>query len=132
MQNDPINTFNHILELIGYEDNKEEFVKEFFELCQKQTVLDLVKSLPEEKQNELKEKLSVQLDSSKANNVSAVLDQLKTLPDGANEYFTEEQRVAAFQKAVENGFKNYLSEVMPTLSEEKKSELQNYLKSLSN
>lgn len=48
MNQNPKNLFLQVLNIIGYADNKEEFADKFFQLCEQQTMANLVKSLPEE------------------------------------------------------------------------------------
>lgn len=106
-----------ILEIIDYPDGKEEFADKFLDLCQQQAVVDLVKSLPEDKQNQLTDQLLK--DSS---------DQAKSL---LQQTFSSEQSKEVLKKATEEVFKAYLEKVSPSLNDQQKSKLDSYLKSLS-
>ena len=118
MNQNPRDIFLQVLNIIGYTNDKEEFTNKFFQLCEQQTVLSLIKSLPQDKQTSLQTELSKQ-----------------TIPDPSNlllkKYFTEEQIANALQKATEETFNSYLQTVMPTLNDKQRTELGTYLKTLS-
>ncbi len=96
-----------VLDIIGYIDNKEDFTNKFFQLCKQQAIVDLVKSLPSDKQTALESNSSL-----------------------LKEYFSEEQMADALEKATRETFQSYLQEIIPTLNDKQKSELEIYLKSL--
>lgn len=106
-----------ILDLVGYGENKEGFADELLSLCQQQTLVDLVKSLPEEKQILLEKTLSSQ---TSPQNIEQVL----------KENFTEEAILQALKKATENIIKGYLQTISPHLSDTQKKNLQTYIQTL--
>ena len=117
MNQNPRDIFLQVLNIIGYTNDKEEFTNKFFQLCEQQTVVSLIKSLPQDKQTSLQTELSKQ-----------------TIPDPSNtllkKYFSEEQIVNTLQKATEETFSSYLQTVMPTLNDKQRTELETYLKNL--
>ncbi|MBI2613617.1 MAG: hypothetical protein HYW62_02500 [Candidatus Levybacteria bacterium] len=100
-----------ILEIIGYSDDKDAFVDEFLKNVQMQSVIDLIQSLPQDKQSEIKEKLAqIQNDQNKAS------DLLKA-------YFTEEQIQEALKNSSKKAMEEYIKAINPTLSSAQKNNL---------
>lgn len=118
MIQNPRELFLQVLEIIGYSDDREEFTNKFFQLCEQQTIVNLLKSLPQDKQDTL------QAESAK-----------QTDPDPNNlllkKYFTQEQVATNLQEATRETFNSYLQTVIPTLNNKQKTDLETYLKSLS-
>lgn len=108
--------FLQVLNIIGYSDNKEEFASKFFQLCEQQTIINLIKSLPQDKQTALQAELSKQTNP-----------QLNNLL--LKKYFSNEQVASSLEQATKQTFENYLQTIIPTLSGEQKVKLQSYLKS---
>lgn len=108
MIKNPRELFLQVLEIIGYSDGREEFTNKFFQLCEQQAIVNLVKSLPQDKQTD---------------------------PDPNNlllkKYFTQEQVATNLQEATRETFNSYLQTVIPTLNNKQKTDLETYLKSLS-
>lgn len=108
MIQNPRELFLQVLEIIGYSDDREEFTNKFFQLCEQQAIVNLVKSLPQDKQTD---------------------------PDPNNlllkKYFTQEQVATNLQEATRETFNSYLQTVIPTLNNKQKTDLETYLKSLS-
>jgi len=107
-----------ILDLVGYGENKEEFADELLSLCQQQALVDLIKSLPEEKQTLLEKTLSQQPNPQ---NIDQVL----------KDNFTEEQILESLKKATENTIQTYLLTISPHLSDLQKNNLKTYIQSLT-
>ncbi len=118
MNKTPREIFLQVLEIIGYSDNKEEFTNKFLQLCEQQTIVNLVKSLPEDKQAALHTESAKQI-----------------IPDASNsllkKYFTLEQITANLQEATKETFNDYLQNIIPTLNDKQKNDLETCLKSLS-
>lgn len=106
------------LDIIGYEDDKEDFANKYVDGCYKKTIAGLLETLPKEKQDELTG--SITSDSSP--------EQIK---DILLKYFSQEQFTEALEKAVGDSFKEYIDSVTLTLSDSQKTELNSYLVSLS-
>ena len=107
-QTDPIQNIGKILEIIDYKDDKEKSATELLNLCEKQALADLVKGLPEEKRSSLNGELSNNED------VKSVL----------NNYFPNDQIANAIKAASEFVMKQYLEEIIPTLSEKQLASLE--------
>ncbi|MBU1000882.1 hypothetical protein KKE78_05835 [Patescibacteria group bacterium] len=112
------NIIIQILDIVGYGENKEDFADELLSLCQQQTLVDLVKSLPEEKRI-LLEKTS--FSQTNPQNIEQVL----------NENFTEEMILQALKNATENIIKTYLQTISPHLSDTQKKNLQTYIQTFT-
>lgn len=118
MNQNPRELFLEVLNIIGYSDDREEFTNQFFQLCEQQAIVNLVKSLPQDKQ------ATLQAESAKQTN-----------PDPNNlllkKYFTQEQIATNLEEATKVTFNSYLQTIIPTLNDKQKTELETYLKSLS-
>lgn len=111
------NIIQTTLDIIGYAEDKDEFVKKFIEGCDKKTIADQVSSLPPEKQEELKQELSK---SQSQEDIKGILAK----------YFSEEQYSQSLEKVTKSSFQEYIDSVMPALTEEQKKKLDSYLSSL--
>ncbi|MDD5147572.1 MAG: hypothetical protein PHV63_03460 [Candidatus Daviesbacteria bacterium] len=118
MSQKPKDIIIQILDLVGYGENKERFADELLSLCQQQALVDLVKSLPEEKQILLEKTLSQQPNPQ---NIDQVL----------KENFSEEEILEALKKATQNTIQAYLQTISPHLSDLQKNNLQTYIQSLT-
>ncbi len=108
-----------ILEIIGYSENKEAFVDEFLKNVQMQSVIDLIQSLPQDKQSEIKDQFSkIQNDQNKAS------DLLKS-------YFTEEQIQEALKNSSKTAMEEYIKAINPTLSSTQKNNLITFSQQLN-
>lgn len=100
-----------ILEIIGYSDNKNEFVDEFLKNIQMQSVIDLIQSLPQDQQSQIKKQLSVN-----PNDPNKAADVLKS-------YFNNEQIQEALKNASKTAMEEYIKAINPTLSSTQKNNL---------
>lgn len=107
-----------ILDIAGYGENKEDFADQLLSLCQQQASVDLIKSLPEERQTLLEKTLSQQPNPQ-------IIEQV--LKDN----FTEDAIFQALKKATENIIKDYLQTIAPHLSDPQKKDVQTYIQSLT-
>lgn len=108
-----------ILDIIGYLDDKQSFQDKFTKICQKQALLDLINSLPPDKQATLKQQLGSESDLQK---IGEILKQ----------YVSADEYDKTLKLASQTALDNYLQTVIPTLSDTQSAELQSYLKSLNN
>ena len=116
---DPKAILLRILDIIGYSEDKEKFATEFLQNVSMQSLLDLINSLPSDKQEEIKQKTSVLQNDPKA------------AQDLFNNYFTKQQIERALQNASKNAVTEYIKAIASTLSEEQKTNLTNYSQELN-
>ena len=116
---DPRKILLRILDIIGYSEDKEKFATEFLQNVSTQSLLDLITSLPQDKQEEIKQKISTLQNDPKATG-----DMIKT-------YFTEQQIENALQNSSKNAVIEYIKAIANTLSEEQKANLINYSQELN-
>lgn len=109
--NNPKNILLKILEIIGYSDNKEIFADEFLKNIQAQSVIDLIQSLPQDKQSQIKKQLL-----TNPNDPNKVADVLKL-------YFNNEQIQEALKNASKTAMEEYIEAISPTLSSTQKNNL---------
>ncbi len=103
-----------ILELIDYDGNKEDYALDLLSLVEKQAAMNLLETLLPDKKEILEKELSGGEDSI------SVLDK----------YFRPDQKGEAMKNASEAVMKDYLDEIVPTLSETQLTNLESYLKTL--
>ncbi|MHB8598394.1 MAG: hypothetical protein ACYDER_16445 [Ktedonobacteraceae bacterium] len=118
MQQDPKDILIEILNIIGYEDEKESYADEFIQNCEKQALLDALKALPKERQETLRQKLAMATDQ----------EQQKLL---LKEYITSLEYTEILKKVAQNAFIELIDELMPTLSQEQITILQKYMQFLT-
>jgi phage host-nuclease inhibitor protein Gam len=100
-----------ILDAIGYADDREAFVNEFIGNVQKQAVVDLIQTLPADKQEEIKKEFS-----SAAGNPEKIAEVVK-------KYFTEDQMRKALEEASKNAVIDWMDAVKDTLSDAQRTKL---------
>src|SRR5437762_2058251 len=113
MQQDPKGILSKVLSIIGYTNNQDAFIDEFIKICQKQAFLDLLNSLPLEKQTTLTQE-------TQPEKVQVLL----------NQYFTTEDINKSLTKATQTQFQSCLQTIDPTLSAEQRNNLDSFLTSL--
>mgnify|MGYP001582613593 CR=1 FL=1 len=118
MLNTPNDILLKILDVIDYGDNKHAFIDEFIKNVQLQSLLDLISTLPTDKQEEIKTKLSTNVND--ADKVASTL--------GA--YFTQSQMQDALEVASKNAITKYIETINGTLSVSQKQELANAFQEL--
>jgi hypothetical protein len=104
-----------ILETIGYEDNRESFVDEFLNNVQLQSLTNLIQSLPQEKQNELKDQLK-----SNSDNSEVVTVFLK-------DHLGESKIQEVVKQTTEDAVVEYIQQITPSLSDSQRRNLTNVL-----
>lgn len=97
MNQNPKRIILQVLEIIGYEDDKDKFANDFLSLCLQQGLVDLMQELPEGKQVEL---------TQRAGLVSP--EKMETL---FLEYFSKEQLEVAIREASRSIFEDYLKTI---------------------
>ena len=100
-----------ILTIIEYSDNKDKFVDEFILNIHLQTFLDLISTLPTDKQEELK--LILARSSNHADKVTRTLSI----------YFSQAQIKGAFEVASRDSIEKYIEAINDTLSNDQRQEL---------
>jgi hypothetical protein len=100
-----------ILTIIEYSDSKEEFVNKFITNVHLQALLDLISTLPVDRQEELK--LSLARSSNHQDKVTRTLSI----------YFFQEQIQDAFEAASRDSIEKYLEAIDDTLSNDQRQEL---------
>ncbi len=117
--NDPETILLKILDVIGYSGDKEKFSTEFLENVNMQSISDLINSLSSDKQQEIKQKISLL-----QNDPKAAGDIIKT-------YFAEQQLNEALQNSFMNAVTEYIDTIEPTLSDSQKQNLASYFSELA-
>jgi hypothetical protein len=100
-----------ILEVISFTDDKEAFMKEFINNVSLQAFVDLVQTLPQDKQEELKKAFA------------AAGENAQKINDIVKNYFSEEQINNALENAAKNGVTEWMKAVDPTLSDPQRQKL---------
>ena len=117
MYKDPAETLYTVLEIIGFDGDKRKFVTEFINLCFEQVYMDLLKGIPNHDQDNLIAQLR------KADTQQALIDLLKP-------YIVAERLKSTLQVVTVDLFEDYLETIMPTLDEERKRKLLDFLATL--
>ena len=118
MNKQPHQILADILEIIEYTEDKNIFTNRFLELCDKETLINLIEKIPQNQQQELASKLQI----SKTGQEKRVI---------FNQYFSEKQYQEAMGISVERSLSDFLENITPTLSEQQLDKLQHYLNSIS-
>lgn len=116
MYQTPAQILTQVLEIIEYENDKQEFIHKFLDACVSQTIDKLIDSLSENKQKELNEKIS-----QEGSNIRQTFYS----------YFGEEQYYQSLGKISQQIFAEYIELLSENLPSDKKSKLEEYLKSLN-
>jgi len=109
--NDSKSILLKILDTIGYADDKEAFANKFLENVHLQSLLNLIQSLPADKQNEAKQKLT-----ENSNNPEEIASVLK-------EYFSQSEMQQSLQKSAQDAVNNYIQSINNSLSNEQRQNL---------
>lgn len=117
MNSDPQLILTEILNIIEYQDNKQEFIDKFFILCQKTALDNLIEKLPQEKKVELDQVLDKDQTENSLTKISEIIEK--------------EQYKQELENATKNQFQEYLEAVIPHLSQEQVEKLSAYLNSLN-
>lgn len=105
---------NQVLTIINYEGDRDQYAREFLGIVQDRTAEKMLMEFPQEKKPEL--------DQALARKDSAAIKGLVSAQYSIDQY----------KKALEDMFSvminDYLKEVIPTLSDEQKKQLETFLK----
>lgn len=115
MKNDPKQIILQVLEIIGYEDDKDKYANDFLSLCLQKAFVSLTQDFPQDKQDQLTQRMSL---------ISA--DKIEGL---LLEYFPKEKFETAVKEASRSTFEDYLKTIIPTLNDDQKNKLEQYLSS---
>ena len=118
MSTNPKDILISVLDIVEYKDDKKKFINEFLYVSEIEALLNNLSALDSLKQEEVKALIAQ--DSS---------DKLQEYIDshlGSDEIFQKE-----LAKVIEVAFKDFLTEVMPTLREDQKEKLKKYFTSYS-
>lgn len=99
-----------VLDIIGYQDDKEKFAQDFIATSTHQAMLNLIEELP------VNEREVLTGDKNEPENVKKLFE----------DNFSEEQRVEALKKTIAENFNNYLETIIPTLDTQKNDRLRAY------
>lgn len=100
----------NLLEAIDYADDKEAFVAEFMHLISTQALVNLLQTLPEDKQQEADKKI-------------ASADGQENFNKAVSEYFTDEQVAKAVDEASQKAILEWLRSLHNTLNDEQRKKL---------
>lgn len=121
MEKNPKSIILKVLEIIGYNGDKNAVVDKFMVTCQQQANVDLIKALSDEKQEELKQKLSE----------PGVTEDVAKIQDVIQSFFSPEEYTTAIEKTSAGIFNAYMDKLVKDLPENQQSQLQKYFKSLA-
>lgn len=111
-------TLFELLNIAGYQKNKDQFIDKFTSLCFYKAIMDLLSELPEEEQKKLEKKVAFEDDPQK-------------LIDYCEDRFGKEAFKIALKQNMKSCFLNVYSAVEPTLSDKQKKNLDTYISSFS-
>jgi len=111
------NILNKILEVINYSEDKNVFVSEFIKNVQLQSLIDLLKTLPADKQEEIKNQLSANPDNQEK--ISEILKN----------FFSQDQMQESLKNASKEAISKYIQSISSTLSASQKTNLTRVLES---
>jgi hypothetical protein len=100
-----------ILEAIDYRDSREAFVDEFLRNIRLQSVVNLIQSLPAEKQTAVNQQLS---------HHQNVPEKIASL---LKDYFSQQELDQALETAAKQAVTEYIQAITPTLSLNQKEKL---------
>lgn len=115
---DPTSIIVNLLTAIDYTGDKQAFAEEFITVIYMRALSDLVKSLAEEQQEKVKQECF-----AVANDIPKIVEVLK-------KYFTGDQTDNAIENAGKATLEDWLKEVLPSLQDSQKQNLQSALKAL--
>lgn len=113
----PKEIISKALELIGYDGDKDAFANKLLENILEQAVLDLIETLPQDKQDSLKQELNGIADPQKIHDVVTT-------------YATSEEYSKVLEQTAAKVMEDWLVKVGPSLSETQRVDLETYLASL--
>ncbi len=106
--------FYKVLEIVGYQLNKEEFIEMFLDMCEKKALIQYVEHLSNDKKYEFKQKTLWAKGNSRFHEI------VRELVD--KDLFQKEMQTAALSI-----FTEFLGNVIPALSSDQCNALQKFL-----
>lgn len=104
--------FEQILTIINYQNDKAFFINNFISLCIQKSIEEYIELLPEERKKVVQSLL-------KENDSNELQEKIRP-------YMITEEYKNLFQKTINKFFQDYITAIIPTLSEEQKSKLEAY------
>lgn len=114
----PIEIVTRVLDIIGYDGDKEKYANKLVSKCMMKTVDSLAAKLPEDKQKEI-----VDILDSESDNLKGWLFLLSQ--------FDKEELSAKFKSVCQEVFFDLAKALEPTLTDTMKAELTTYSKTLT-
>lgn len=105
---------HHILDIIEYQHDKDNYVSQFIELCQEQALVNVIDKLPEDKKQEFKDKLVYTRDEQKVRDV-------------VTQYMISDEYNKTVSDATKTMLLEFLQTIIPTLRIDQKEKLQGYI-----
>ena len=99
-----------VLSLIGYDGDKEKYIDEFFDLCEREALVNCINALPVNAQTEFGQI------TSQEKPADVIKEQIR-------KYIPKELYLDAFNKSFTNRYKSFLQSVRNTLSEKQIKEI---------
>jgi hypothetical protein len=118
MNQNPKQLIIQILNIIGYEKDKEKFAEEYWNICIENVIFKLISNFDDNKKIELQNKISL-------------LKQNDNIEKLLLEYFSEDEYKEAVKTESQTMFVEYINTLLPTLNEEQVKKLQEFLASNS-
>lgn len=118
MKTDVSEIILHVLDIVEYPKDKQAFVQNFYTLVVKETLIVLIKTLPEDDQNNLKVELAQDISSD---NVQKVLYA----------YVGKEKYQKTLRDITQKLFNEFIKTISKDVSDEKKQQIREYLRSFS-
>src|SRR5438270_20802 len=114
MQQNPKDIMLHFLSIAGITDNAEAYADDFLRLCENQALVDVIKTFPEEQQQQVQERITGVPDKTRIQEI-------------ISEYVSVEQYETALEKDSQIIFQQWMDTILPTLSQEQLRNLQIYM-----
>lgn len=118
MKTDASEMIIKILNIVAYPKDKQAFVQNFYTLVVKETLIVLIKTLPEDDQNNLKVELAQDISSD---NVQKVLYA----------YVGKEKYQSTLRDITQKLFNEFVKAISKDLPDKKKQQVREYLRSFS-
>jgi hypothetical protein len=110
--------FIEVLNIIGYENDKEKFTENFFSICLGEARNEILGRMPKEQKDILQAKVD---GSEKVGELAKIL----------GEYIDPKEMKTTIATTTARLFQEYITTIMPTLTSQRKEKLINYLDTLS-
>lgn len=112
------NSILQILDLINYTGDKKKYVNDCLALCEKKALLEILNSLPQDKQESFKQDIS---------NTEDVENKKRILQN----YIPSTIYPEKLNNIIQDYLLKFMDKVIPTLNKDQLTKLESYLKTLS-